>query len=351
MRRLLPVALLTLLPAQAAAAIRIGNGGDVLDSFLQRTRMVLSQTMASLDLHEREAEEACALVARLTPAQRGECAAFLAPLAKDFLAQNTFPAITELVLESEPLEMANPDGSLRRVAAATECGADSPIRFHADSIASLNPRQLASLMVHEFGHKVVQEGRCVQDNAPTATFPSAMGGRQFLDAVAEAAVGYAVKRGFLSDEFAITDFFLCEVVNPGNPFGFESQLSVPRRYFAHGNFDHYETGPGALLRDVSCGINDYSSGQRVFLRVRIEEFSGCRVPGSSRTEVMLVSSPLEGGVGEEKILSRRVVSENITCSPGTGELTQEARLGDDLNFVFRIRYQGLYTTLVSRRRR
>lgn len=267
----------------AKATVIVRNGGDVIDSFLAQTRESLVQIVASrpLDPKIQPLESGCHRLNELNAAEQDFCEEFVRTIAPGIYQLNRGTSVvpTPFKLVFESLATRDPDGRLRPVAAATDCGSAGPIFFHYDTVRTHSPKQLFFLLAHEFAHKVSFNGQsCVTDNEPVGPFSEVGGGRRLIDAFASVLTGAALEWQLIGDDYAIFDNFKCGWSDERSAISSYSNSSAERVVFDKGRFDHYLTGIGNLPRDTSCPSMRAGQWQWQYaLRLTIQEPAGCRI--------------------------------------------------------------------------
>jgi hypothetical protein len=341
------VLLIAFAVAPAYATVKVGNGGDVIDSFLDQMRRSLVVVVAN-PRPDKSVWEQCYEMDWLNLEQQALCAAFTRAALVPIAQLNTGPNATPLKHVQQPIETLDPDGQLRRVAAGTECGPVGPILFHYDTVRTYSPRQLFHLLSHEFGHKVEFLDRpCVTDIEPIGAFDEPGGGRKLMDAFAEALTMEAVERNEVGEIFALQDSFACGWTNQATGDGFESTVVAQRVVFDKGVFDRFETGVSLLPRDSFCEFkNGREPGVKYLPRLKISENSGCRQSKDtsvrrSELSVLKVFDPLPDGSTPpaEEILSQVFEGVNPICEDNPRDFVAPLSTSYG-SYFFTLRYIG-----------
>lgn len=293
------VCLLLCFQTVAEGSTGVGNGGDIVSSYLEKTRYTLRQT---IEVVTKDTPGLCESLIHLTVLQKKECKAFILETVNQYLALNSGDQRTQFLIRSEPLEVLGPDGKLRQVSARTPLGAEGPIEFHLDSIKNYSPAQTLALLGHEFGHKVLFRSRYIEDNLPTESFLS---GRELLDSVGQALANFASTSGFVGKYYGISDQFDCRVqVRPDLPPSRIMGLT-PRSFFEQNSFDRFESTIGTLPNDLYVEAGETWDTQ-IFLRATFHEEKGCKASGTqgrwTRLELVRTYENHGGATPEDEIL-------------------------------------------------
>ena len=327
------------LPASAGGGSGIGHGGDVLSRYLDTTRSSLVTVLKILAKGMDDVSGLCRSLSDLTPEQAQLCGEFAREASPQMLGLNRATPPTPLEVVAEPLLLPNPDGTLRKVAAATRPGAADPIQIHYDSVRYLSPGQILQLLSHEFGHKVLFRGRLVDDESPLGPFAHS---RQLLDAFGEAVVRFARNSGVIGDAYVLGDFFDCAITLPGATTPqFEYSGASPREFQRAGEFGRYETSIGESPRDLRMSFRE-SATARLDLRVRIHEEQSCRELAAEEaakvrwTRIQLVRSAIPPATGQNEVVTERFLPGRNPLCETPGEAL-EIRLGE---LIFSCRYGG-----------
>jgi hypothetical protein len=252
----------------------VGNGGDIVSSYLEASRYTLVKTIQMLKINTSAQNSLCQNLDYLSPAQKNECQGFLIQTIDKMLQLNTSLPITPFIIRSEPLLVLGPDGQKRPVDAMTQLGPKGPIEFNFFNVRYYTPSQLLQLISHEFGHKMEYQGINIDDNSPTLAFSK---GRELLDAVAEALVLTAKKYNFVKDGYFIKDHFICTVdVGPPHYILIPKEASSVRRFLDSLNFDQYDVSVGKLISDAEVCIEERYQKNKISFQIEIHEEAGCR---------------------------------------------------------------------------
>ncbi len=286
---ILALTLATMEPA--LATVKVGNGGDVIDSYLQNTRNALVQVVAR-ERPNLPVWQQCYKMKWLNDDQKALCAEFTRAALQPIFGMNIGSNATKLVHIQEPIVTQDIDGSSRRVAAGTECGPSGPILFHYDTIRTYSPRQLFQLVAHEFGHKFsFWQKPCVSDNEAIGAFSNPGGGRELLDAFAWALTQEAIERQEIGDDFGIIDVFRCGWSDDASGISSSANVVSQRIVYDKGVFDRFETGVGLLPRDSMCSLANprREPGVKYVVQLKIAENTGCRNNNNQRrTEIAVL---------------------------------------------------------------
>lgn len=339
-------------PATALASTVIGNGRDVLDSYLEATRFAFIQTLARSSEGE-PLTDVCESVVGLDDEQKAFCTGFIMRTRDESVRLNAATPIVPLQLSALPLFDVNPDGSKRPVAAKTPSGPAGPITFDADRIRFLSPHALLRLFAHEMGHKITDpdSGTLVDDELPIGPFAEPGGGRRFLDAVGMAIADRAKKLRHIGSHFGINDHYVCTVGVASSHFRFRAQGASPRIFLGPENHETYESGIGIRPGDFQCEVYDAPRTMRVRVVNRIHEPAGCLAGGKStgyvQTEIWLDTLKGENVRGHEpaleksvKVAEKRIMS-NPLCMPSAARIPfeVEADIAGE-RFSVQVEYQG-----------
>ncbi len=304
------------LPAQAT--VKVGNGGDVIDSFLEQMRRSLVQVVAK-SRPEKPVWQNCYKMNWLNADQQALCVEFTRSALVPIFNLNVGTQPTKLQQVQEPIVTRDADGNERRVAAGTECGPIGPIVFHYDTVRTYSPKQLFFLMAHEFGHKVsFRSQACVSDNESIGAFSGAGGGRLLMDAFAWVLTQEAIDRNEIGEDFGLLDVFRCGWENDSTGDSSAASVVAQRVVFDKGVFDRFETGVGLLPRDSMCELANsrLEPGVKYLVRLKISENAGCRKTrdsNSRRTEigVLKVFAPEPNGSTRDPELISNQVFEGV----------------------------------------
>lgn len=280
----------------AKASTGVGSGGDVIDLYLESTRLSLLDSLESLVSKPSNGDSLCDCKAdpnnnplcgklrALTPDQRQLCRAFILETASEIITLNLGrPSRSRVpfLLSMEPITVADPNGNLRPVSAATPLGPDGPITFHYDSVRMLSPMFILALIAHEFGHKATFRGEIIDDNPIIAAFDFPGGGRALLDAVGAGVAWYASTADFVGREFGVMDTFTCDVLETTSNMGLPAMGDSQRLFLSRDKLDAYETGIGFSPRQLPCNWrNDQAT--IISFQLKIHEDQGCSNKSSAK---------------------------------------------------------------------
>lgn len=346
--RLLLLALAILLVSPAFATVKVGNGGDVLDSFLDQLRWTLVKVIRN-PRPDKPVGQQCYGLERLNPAQQELCAEFVQAALESLFKLNTGPKPTPFQLVQQPIETTDPDGQPRRVAAGTECGPAGAILFHYDNVRSFEPRELYHVLVHEFGHKVSFRNRpCVTDNEAIGAFGTAGGGRKLIDAFAEALTREAIERGLIGEILGIDDFFAVSWTSASPGPDTKVLLRTERVVLDKGVFDRFQAGVGVLPDGPNLELSNsrLEPGVRYIPVLKIAENQGCRKTEDDRVRgselsVLKVFDPLPDGTtpAAEVLVNEVFPGVNPICEEGPRDFVApfDTSYG---SYSFTLRYVG-----------
>lgn len=310
--------ILTSVPVLADGGSAVGNGGDIVSRFLESTRYTLRETFRRIVTVPKKQDALCALQAELSPDQKTECRKFLVDTARQVLELNQIQPVTQFLLRDEPLRVIGPDGEERQVDARTPLGREGNIEFHYPAVRNFSPVQLLALMTHEFGHKVLFEGRYVEDNVPTATFAM---GRALLDAVAFALTSFAQEERLVGTYFRLFDAFRCTIsIASGGTTG--TQGGSPRLFEDHQNFDQFVTGIGVRPNDLQVWVIE-SAGSLLSFRAEIREAHGCHQGETEGRGVKIEIVRQRLGQQEEVVAAHQIDGWNPVCEESPRSLSLE----------------------------
>lgn len=296
--------------AQPAFSIaKVGNGGDIVDVFLDEIRIALRDSAREPLLSDALASQ-CDHVPE--PSERAGCRAFVLRAVPQLRQLLEHPPAFQLVFEPLVLQ----DG--RPVQAGTECEAAAPVLFHYDSIKSMLPAQLFHLAAHELGHKVRNgQGGCVDDDSPQEGFAS---GRRLLDSFAAAWTAHAAERKLIQESFGIKDEFSCGIFYAGVPFQARSSFQVLRRFDDRANPSVYRTGPHEFVGSDTCVARDFRTGVTLAFRFRIHEAGGCRRDDvQARGVTAWIERRVPGSQAPEILKLVELRGRNPLCESDSGE--------------------------------
>jgi hypothetical protein len=255
--------------ARAGGGSAVGNGGDTITAFLESTRRAMLETLKQI---QREPGAACGAVAGPpSEAARSECDDLVLAAASQIPALHSHGRQVEFAIRSQPLEVEGPDGNPRPVAARTQLGPEGPIEFHLGSVQFLNPSQLIQLVSHEFLHKILFNGRYIEDNPPTAAYPN---GRALLDAASQAISAHAERWRLIGTSLRLQDHFDCRIVFSGSGPSTGMRGSSPRRFSSKNEWNRFQLGIGHLPSDMEVYVLE-TLRSRIELRMLAHEENGC----------------------------------------------------------------------------
>jgi hypothetical protein len=317
-RKFIPVMILLLgIKNQVAtAATGVGNGGDTVDRFLGLARSVLVETLVRIQ-DRTNTDKLCSTNVNLTESQKAFCREFIFSALPQILKLNRTAPVTPFSLTSFRLFVEDPFGNTRQVSAMTPLGVEGEIVFSREVVRLLSPRNLMSLMTHEFGHKVTlkSQGTPISDNQPVGPFDFPGGGRVLLDSVGEALAQAAVEKRLIGDSFGISDFFECRLQHMGTDLEFSSSGFSTRFFFQAQDYDAYETHIGYFPQDLRCEIQDRVSGDRLSLQMTIHEEAGCQFELDGKRWTKMSIFNVEKDSGTQTLLKEELYDAyNPMCS-------------------------------------
>ncbi|MFS4460699.1 hypothetical protein [Bdellovibrio sp. HCB2-146] len=298
-----------------ASGTIVGNGGDPIFAFMRATRDSMVDTVKLIVTQPAIAKEFC-ILKNLSTEQIEFCRKFFFEVAPQILRLSQGQGQIPFVLREEPLHVLGPDGKPMIVSARTELGPAGAIEIHRDSVKTMAPSQVLFLIVHEFEHKVLFEGRSVTDNEVMSPFAS---GRDLLDAVASAVVAVAKKKGMVGSQFGIRDIFQCIASSGATQFG--AQL-LSSRLFQSEDLMSYETSVGRNPTDGSIFFReDFETVIR--LKFTIVEPNNCGEADPRRQTIVQVLRS-QAGLGKnqsEQVLSEVRLDKNPMCPQADSSLS------------------------------
>lgn len=258
---------LSSVPIIAGGGSSVGTGGDPLYHYVETIRVALVATTKLFYFNPKEQEGFCKQEA-LNQEQQAFCRKFFLAISRQVLVLNQGDKRTSFVIRDEPLYILE-NGKMIRVAARTPKGRSGDVEFDRDLVNVMGPQNLMLLVAHEFGHKSEFEGRYLDDTTPIGPFAN---GRSFLDALGQAVVDLAKKRGMIGDHFGLIDHFNCLVRQAsGQPVGL---MTASSRVFLDNTQLNYEAGFG--YRPTSPGPIVYDSAEStVEMRLKVIDARHC----------------------------------------------------------------------------
>lgn len=326
------------LHGQAHAILKVGNGGDLMDSLLLTLRNTMVRTLAAAPAPELCDES------ELNDAQQKICRQFLEVYVAQVMPLLVPEPVPPFLLTSTTLVQERSNGHERTVMAATECAPDAPIVFHLDSLRPLSPPQIFQLMAHEFGHKVAfAGGSCLRDDDTVPGFSGPDGGRQLLDAVARTLRQHAQRARLLGESYVVFDRFRCEISEAERPFPMSSTVSVQRTFPLPGNQDTYSVIMGEQLTQPECSIA-ISAREQLVVQLAVEEQNGCSGTEGRATRISLVK--VSEGAQAELLAERMVPGWNPMCRDHQVSTEISATVGNGTRMKFRLEYLGTLPPLL-----
>ncbi len=364
MNRLLLALCVFFLCANGFSATGVGNGGDVIGTYLDETRYKLIETIGAFVADaQANKDHLCDKQIRLAALQKRDCAFFVARIAQGVLDLNIHENRTPFVLSMEDVMVVDEEGGPKRVAAKTLAGPEGEITFDYEMISSRNPMLMFALLFHEFGHKarfdhqVGDETReFVTDYGPVLSFAK---GNELLDAASLSLADWAAEKNLIGNGFSIQDLFQCQsVIRVGdqNVSGGSFRSYDIRKFTGNApppeRFHKYSMGIGPG-HQMQFGLPGDNNTELVY-RLEIEESANCEenVPnGSGKSIVALfnvVKDPKTGNVLSTTLLDQKMFDTNPACADDPKTLTPFSVTHGDVTLS--CQYVGSFantTTVVS----
>jgi len=335
----------------AVAHTGIGNGGDVMDAYLSDARYRVTEIFRRFMQEGPDARGAVCAQLELTTTQKSDCAAFLQATAAEYISLHTGPNPVPFEISATPVYVDGPDGEPLRVAARTWLGAEGPITFDYELIASRSPRLLLALLIHETGHKVTfhyesKQGSKlhVEDDLPVLSFAT---GRQLLDSAGLAMAEYAVRERLIGDTYALVDQFWCKItfndasrpiiVSTANERDFLNDASQANRFAAFDMIIGYPKPAGIKIGD---GENCLA------FHLRAHEEADCQDahdPATRYTEMEIYRifkrKPGEAPRPNEAVATKRLNDFNPACA-AVPDVTDQPMTIATPSMTFTCQYKG-----------
>lgn len=325
--------------SSAMAGSAVGNGGDIFSRYVESSRFALKESIRRLMQSPADLSRLCETEQELNPAQKDECRRFISETLKQILALNQNVPIPAFLLRDDPLLVEGPDGKPREVDARTPLGATGDIELNYPRVKFYSPLQMLTLITHECGHKVLFEGRNVEDNPPTAAFAT---GRMLLDSVGFAVATYAQQKGIIGSYFRLLDHFSCRIAGGAETPPMGSAGSTIRSFSSTQDFGRYETGIGIWPGNLDVFLIEPGFSE-IHFRATIHEENSCSLTEPSvrwtRLELVRVYPSLDGQPGKpDEILTEKSIEQwNPVCDPDDSRRAMELGYG---NFQFQCVFTG-----------
>lgn len=351
---LIPIALFSI---SALAQTGIGSGGDVVEAYLEETRVRFVETIQKFTTLTAAEKSTICQGQGLRRELEEDCATFIATTAHQMTTIAVGPNRVPFILSTSPVAVPGPGGQPMRVAAMTPSGPQGPVTFDYELIARRTPHLMVSLLAHELGHKVefnhgADARQYVLDDEPILGFST---GRALLDATGLALSNLAMQKGIIGAAFLIKDRFYCEVrISPIHAF---YQAGDDTRDFATDEdrpYDVFRAGIGPS-RGLQVGLVQRDSC--LDLRLELVEGDGCRSGPSPRTRsvdlaIYRVFPPVPDQPTRSPVLLRehRIEGFNPACEddPRARELPMAIEAG---GVTFTCFYKGMSAGTHERERR
>jgi hypothetical protein len=320
---LVKVVLVFFIFARASLAIAgsaVGNGGDIFSHYIESSRSALKEVIRQLMKKPSDLESLCEMPSDLTNQQRKECRDFVAQTMKQIIELNQNEPIPAFLLRAEPLLVRGVNGKAFEVDARTHLGPTGDVEVNYPRVRFYSPFQVFTLITHEFGHKVLFNGKYLEDNQVTASFST---GRKLLDSVARALAVYAQKQGIIGNTFKLLDFYSCRIRSRLGGAVLGSSGFSSRTFNETNSFNKYETGVGYQPGSFAVYLVEQQSFGEIHFRILIHEEAGCRGQEPSRrwTDLSLFKvEPSFPGVvrkPDQLLTSQRIDGWNPVCETAT----------------------------------
>jgi hypothetical protein len=323
----------------ALAGTGIGNGGDIFSHYVESSRFALKESIRRLMANPHDSTELCESETELDGQQRTDCRFFILQTMRQMIEMNLNQPMPAFLLRDEPLLVEGADGRMREVDARTQLGPLGDIELNYLRVKFYSPFQMLTLVTHEFGHKVLFEGRSVEDNQPTLSFAT---GRMLLDSVGRAMATYAQQRGVIGSYFKLLDHFSCQVRASAGSTPMGSSGFTGRNFANLQDFGRYETGIGIFPGNLDVFLIEPGFSEIHFKATIHEENSCSTTEASSRwTRLSLVRTyPSQMGrpTPPDEVLAEQTIDQwNPLC--GDISVRKPMQLGYG-GYLFECVYNG-----------
>jgi hypothetical protein len=221
----------------------VRNGGDALLAQLRQSSQALGKTAEFL----LSSKTSIHCDGPTTDGSQEKC--------RDLLKQ-TAPQLLKLIknrevdfILTEEILRVKSEGRLQTVSARTALGPAGAIEFNRKALQTLSSSTVMFLLAHEYMHKILLDGKYLEDDEVAAPFSD---GRDLIDTLARTLARIAAEQGYLAIESDIRDIFSCTVSNDG--IKSTAKLSTPRRRVS--NLDITETSFGLKSLDAAFATTD-----------------------------------------------------------------------------------------------
>ncbi len=304
-----------------ASGSTIGNGGDPLFSFLEDTRFIINRLAYEFGDSEVQ-KQICKDLDSINFEQEKFCKDFILETRNAIRSLNLGEHKTKFSISEDPLYVIDASGNRVAVAARTMLGPTGIIEFHRGTLLTLSPFNLALLMVHEFGHKVLYNNEYIVDDKKYGPFIT---GRELLDFIGKAYAVYAKRKKYIGFYFGVNDYFSCHsrflgtVLRPRPHRG-----RSPRIYYST-DYKVYQTGIGRNEDDFH--VEEYDEDfNRISFKIKISEQFACGQIGSetSTTKLEITKTPAadkENSQPSTEVLNSYEFMGNPLCSKALVPMT------------------------------
>jgi hypothetical protein len=324
----------SLVPASLTAGVRVGNGGDPIDAYLELIRKSIYDSLGHLKdnypANHNMLVDYCNAGRLLTAEERETCISFLQETADAIRDCNDPSSDGQTPLWA--MDPSTPEDFIRQyaegpreVSATTIEGCATPIEFYYDRVKNIGARDLMILMAHEFGHKIEYRGQHIDDIGPVGGFTH---GEDLLNTAAYALMYYAMQHRLLP--LYITrlpigvDWFECSIDIPG-------QESRPFRFFSPRNgsssdvdneYQSLNLWDNPYGKDLTPLVSDITRGERLYLRFMANDRGGCdRADPLDATDFIL----MRGSERDARTVGGGTRAGNVLCeTPPRLEVTYES---------------------------